>query len=135
MDRVSVKLHGPIDWLKSQPSDLAYPSAKRHGPHVASGRVVPGCIVTGTIGIPVGRHDRPAGQVIALLQVVVDEVLQQHLVYSRPIRGTCNGEQIIDEDTNRPMPWLHQCYHRRTKAELTLTRLRTRSGRQDEGRS
>ena len=75
MNCVPVKLDGPVNWLKSQPSDLAYPSAERHGP-CAPGNVVSSRRVDGAGCIPVRRYDWPTRQVIAFLQVVVDEVLQ-----------------------------------------------------------
>src|ERR1700678_3719758 len=134
MDRIPVKLHRPVYWLKSQSPDLAYASAERHGP-CAPGNVVPSRRIDGAGRIPVRRHDWPTRQVIAFIQVVVDEVLQQHLVHIRSMRGTGDGEQVVDQNTDRPMSRLHQCYHRRPNAELTLTRLRARSSWQNECRS
>src|SRR6202034_3330025 len=110
---------GPVYRLKSEPPDLAYPSTERHRPR-APGNVVPSRCVGGTGRIPVGRHAWPTRQVIAFAQVVVDEILQQHLVHIRPMGGPGDREQIINQDTQRPMSRLDQRYDRRPKAELTL---------------
>src|ERR1700733_1623387 len=134
MDCVPVKLHSPVDWLRSKPSDLADASAERHVP-CASRNIVTSRRVGGAGRIPVRRHDWSTGEVITLLQVVVDKVLQQHLIHIRSMRGTGDRKHIADQGADRPLPWLHKRYHRRPKAELTLACLRTRSGRQDERRS
>src|SRR6202161_1269038 len=120
MDCVPVKLHRPVYWLKSESPDLTYASAERHGPGTP-GNVVPGRRVDGTGRIPVCRHYGPTRQVIAFIQVVVDEVLQQHLVHIRSMGGTSDREHVVDQNTHCPMPRLHQRYHRRSKTELTLT--------------
>jgi hypothetical protein len=80
MDCVPVKLQGLVYWLKPQPPDLAYASAERHGP-CAPGNVVPSRRVDAAGRVPVRCHDGPTRQVVAFIQVVVDEVLQQHLVH------------------------------------------------------
>jgi len=86
------------------------------------GNVVPSRRVDGAGRLPVRCHDGPTRQVGAFIQVVVDEVLQQHLVHIRSMRGTSDGEHVVDQDPDRPMPRLHQCYHRRPKAELMQLR-------------
>src|ERR1700733_11306526 len=134
MDGVPVKLEGPVYGPKSQPPDLAYPSAKGQRPR-APGNIVPSRGVGGAARIPVGRQAWPTCQVIALLQVVVDEILQQHLVHIRSMGGTGDREQIANQDTHCPMSRLDQRHYRRPNAELTLTGLRARGSRQNKRRS
>src|ERR1700722_3476783 len=132
MDCVPVKLQGPVYGLKSEPPDLAYSSTEGNRPR-APGNVVPSCCVDGASRSPIGRHDWPTRPIIAFVQGVVDEVLQQHLVHMRSVRGAGDGKYIIDQDTHCPMSGLHQCYHRRPKAELALTRLRAGRCGQNKG--
>src|ERR1700734_3759759 len=67
MNGVAVKLHCPVDGLKSESPDLADSAAERHDPHAAARYVIPARGVAIAFGIPVRGNDRPTGQVVALL--------------------------------------------------------------------
>ena len=78
MNGIAVSLNVNIHGLKSKLHDSPNAGTKWHRPHTSAGRR----------RVPVRRDDRLRGQVPAFFHVVVDEVLQQHLIYVRAAATT-----------------------------------------------
>ncbi len=70
--------------------------------------------------MPVRRDDWPAIDVPSFFQVVGDEVLQRHLIHRGAVRGTGNGPDIVDQESECPVPRLNEGDDRWAEAQLAL---------------
>ena len=109
-------------------------AAKGHRPDASAGGVVSGGGLAAALASPVSRDDRRGGEIPTLVQVVVDEVLQQHLVYIRPVLGAGDGEYVIDQGSEGPMSGLDQGDRRRAEAQFSLAEGRAGGGGDDNCR-
>src|SRR5258705_5640914 len=108
MDCVAVEVHCDVDRLIPETHDASRTTAKGHRPHASAGGVIPRGRFACGLTMPVRGDDRRGGQIPTLLHVVVDEVLQQHLVYRRAVSGTGNGPDVVDQRTYSPLSRLDQ---------------------------
>jgi hypothetical protein len=81
---IAVKLYCQVDRLGSQPHDSPDAAAKRHDPSAA------------VCGSPVGRESGLPGDILTLRQVIVDEVMQQELIYWRKVVIACHRPDIVN---------------------------------------
>lgn len=66
---IAVELSREVDWLVPEFHDASDTAAERDSPDISATR------------FPIRGDDRLHGDVPALFQVVVNEILQQHLIY------------------------------------------------------
>src|SRR5262245_12730119 len=99
-------LSGYVDRLESEPHYASHAAAERHDPSVAIG------------GFPVGGQDGGRRYIPALSHVVVDKVLQQHLVYFRALVVGGDGPYVVDQRPDCPWAGLDESDNRWTQAEL-----------------
>jgi hypothetical protein len=123
MDGISVKHCRDIQWLKSELHDAARAPPTGHRPHIPRR------------SLPIRINYWRRRQVPAPLQVVVDEVLQHHLVHILAAPGPGDRPHIIGQHANRPMTPLCQGHNRGSNAELSLSQHRARSRGQRECRA
>src|SRR6476660_640348 len=97
MHGVAVKLSGQIDGLESEFHDPSHTSAKGHHPSIV-------------VRFPIRRQCRLPRDEPALLKVVIDEVLKQHLVYCWSSTRSGNRPDIVGEPTQRPVTRLSENY-------------------------
>src|ERR1700685_158671 len=92
MDGISVELCGDVHRLEFDLHDSSHSAAKGHCPDAAARRS------------PVRGDNRRGGEVPALLHVVVDEPLEEELVYRRLIEIGMTGDRpyIVCKKPNRP---------------------------------
>src|SRR5580658_2578690 len=108
MNSVTIELKPDVDRLRSQPHDAADAATQRHHPS-ASVR-----------GLPVSRDRWLPGEVIALRQVVVDEVLQEELIHVGQIGMTGYRPDVTYKKAYRPFARLHQHDSSGPDAEFSL---------------
>src|SRR5580704_16424372 len=109
VNSVSVELKSDVDRLRSQPHDAADAAAQRHNPSAA------------VRGLPVGRDSWLPGEVIALRQVVIDEILQEELIHVWQAGMTGYRPDVIYKKTECPFARLYQDDRSRPNAEFSLT--------------
>ena len=87
------------------------PEAAAHGHHPSS-----------TVGsLPVSGESRLPGEIVTLLQVVVDEVLQQKLVHARQVRVAGYAPHVVRKEPEGPLTRLNQYDRRRAHSERSLS--------------
>src|SRR5664279_4577991 len=109
-DGVAVKLCAEVHRLEPQLHDSSNATAEGHRPYIAAA------------GHPVGGNDGLQGDVIPLLQVVVQEVLNQELIDRRTAAFTGHRPHIVGQRADGPVPRLRQHNNARPQAELPLSR-------------
>src|SRR5271154_478527 len=80
MDGVAVEVYCDVDGLIAETHDTSGAAAKGHRPHAPGGGVVPVGGFAGGVTVPVRGEDWRGGEIPTFLHVVVDEVLEQHLI-------------------------------------------------------
>ena len=95
MHRVSIELRGHTHRLEPDLHESSQPTPDRHRPDIS------------TTGLPVGGNDWRDVNVPALFHVVVDEVLQQELVYTWTRSSTGDRPDVVSEDSERPVRGLN----------------------------
>ena len=120
MHCVAIGLNADIHWLKSKLHDSSYAATEWHRPHTPARRG----------RVPVGGEDRLRGEVPALFEVVVDEVLQQHLIDVRAAATTGDRPYIVDQYAKHKMAWHSQSYEVRSDGKLPLSRVLAGRSRQ-----
>src|ERR1700761_8541949 len=115
-------------WLISETHDSSGATAKGYRPHAPGSGVVPIGGFAGCLTVPVRGDDWRGGEIPTFLHVVVDEVLEQHLIYVRPVGGPGDREDVVDQGSDSPMAGLEQRDCRWAKAQLALTESRTGGG-------
>src|ERR1700692_3730149 len=108
MHGVAIEVQREIDGLIPETHDPSNHTAKGNRPHASACCVVSGGRFTATLASPVRGDDGSCVNVPTLFQVVCDEVLQQHLIYIRPVWGAGDGEDVIDQGSDGPMSRLDQ---------------------------
>src|ERR1700745_3816090 len=96
MNCVAIKLCGKSYRLESKFHNSPPTAAKRHYP------------LTATRSFPVRGEGGLPSDVPALLQVVVDEVLQQELIHTGTTARSGYRPHIVDQHAQGPMARLHQ---------------------------
>src|ERR1035441_8224388 len=118
---IAVQLSQDVNWLVSQLHDSSHAATEGQRQYVAAA-----CP-------PVGGDNRRRGEIPALLHVVVDEPLQQHLVDWGTAPRTRNRPDVIDQGANDPFPRRGQQNDSRPHAELSLAKLIGGSRGENEG--
>lgn len=91
MHGINVELCREVHWLKPEFGDSTDASPEGHRPDIFAG-----CL-------PVGGEDWRRGDVPTFVQVVVDEVLQQHLVHIWTASRSSDRPNIVDQGSNCPV--------------------------------
>jgi len=94
MNSVAIKLRCERDRLVPDFHNSSHSAAKRHGPSVAIG------------SFPVRRQSWLPSNVPALLQVVIDEILEQELIHIRAAARARHRPDIVRQNSQSPMPRL-----------------------------
>src|SRR5258705_7056550 len=134
MQGVAVEVYCDIDGLIAETHDTSGAAAKGYRPHAPGGGVVPIGGFAGGLAVPVRGDDWRGGEIPTLVQVVVDEVLEQHLIHIWPVCGPGDGEDVVDQGSDGPMAGLDQRDCRWAKAQLALTESGTGGGGDDDCR-
>src|SRR5580698_30395 len=108
MNGVAVELKSKVHRLRSQFHDASNAAAQRHDPSTAVGH------------LPVGGDGRLPSEVVALLQVVVDEILEQKLIHVGQIVMAGYRPNVVHEKTQGPFARLHQDNGGGPNAEFSL---------------
>src|ERR1039457_179 len=119
---IAVQLSQDVNWLVSQLHDSSHAATEGQRQYVAAA-----CP-------PVGGDNRRRGEIPALLHVVVDEPLQQHLVDWGTAPRTRNRPDVIDQGADDPLPRRSQQNDSRPHAELSLPKLIGGSRGDNKGR-
>ena len=110
MDAIAVKLRGQIYWLESEFHDSSDTAAVWDSP-------------SAFVSFPICSQRRLPSYVVAMLEVVVDEVLKEHLVHVGSTGLATDREDVIHESTKRPFARLSQRHDRRSNAPLALSKV------------
>jgi len=111
MHGIAVSLNVDIHGLKSKFHDSSHAAAERHRPNAS----------TGCSRVPVGCNDRLRGQIPALFQVVVDEVLQQQLIDVCTAAATGDRPDVVDEYAHDEIAWHRQYDDIGSQSKLPLS--------------
>src|SRR5579864_5446169 len=98
MDRIAISRNADTYRLKSKLHDSSQTATDRHGPHTSAGGR----------SLPVGGENGCGRQIPSFFHVVVDEVLQQHLINVPAAATTGDRPDVVDERAQYEMPWHRQ---------------------------
>src|SRR5271170_503751 len=111
MDGIAIGLNADIHRLKTKLHDSSDPAAEWHCPHAPARRR----------RFPVGGEDGLRGQIPALFHVVVNEVLQQHLIDGRAAAATSDRPDVVYENAQHKMARHGQSDYIRSEGKLPLS--------------
>src|SRR5208282_6853545 len=120
MDGIAISLNADVHRLKSKFHDSSDAATEWYRPHASAGRG----------RVPVCGEDGLRGQVPALFHVVVDEVLQQHLIDVRTASPTGDRPDVVDEYAQHEMAWHHQSDDVGPQSKLSLPQVLAGRSRQ-----
>src|SRR5580704_5545905 len=123
MDGVAIKLRTDIHWLESELHDSSHAAAEWRHPSTA------------VADFPVRGDDWLRGQVPAFFHVVVDEVLQQHLIDRRTAARTSDRPDVVGEHAQHEMAGHGQGHNVGSDAKLALSQVLAGGSRQLKDRS
>src|SRR5580693_7909703 len=111
MHGIAISLNADIPPLESKFHDSSHAAAEWHYPS------------TVIADFPVGGEDGLGGQVPAFFHVVVDEILQQHLINVCAAATASNRPDVVDEYAQHEMARRRQRDDVRSQSKLPLSQI------------